>query len=82
MENHRRDIFPAPSRPLGQSTLVYRGNVEPDRFSKPDDSTRVIAKSQEVIYRVGRQLVQEKKMELTEGNNKGRSKDLLSLLCA
>lgn len=82
MENHRWDIFPVLSRPLGQPILSYRGSVKTDRFSKPDDSTRVIAKSQEVIYRVGRQLVQEKKKELTEGNDEGRGKDLLSLLRA
>ncbi|TDL26273.1 cytochrome P450 [Rickenella mellea] len=44
----------------------------------PDYKTRTIKKSQEIIYRVGRELVQDKKKRIMEGERTG--KDLLSLL--
>ena len=46
---------------------------------QPDEKTQVVARSQEIIYRVGRQLVQQKK-QLLDKDETGHNKDLLSLL--
>ncbi|KAF8577885.1 cytochrome-450 hydroxylase [Ramaria rubella] len=46
----------------------------------PDEKTRVTEKSREIIYRVGRKLVQDKKKQLLDEDETRHSKDLLTLL--
>ncbi|KAF8530969.1 cytochrome P450 [Gautieria morchelliformis] len=46
----------------------------------PDEKSRIVSKSQEIIYRIGRQLVQEKEKQLLDDDETRCNKDLLSLL--
>lgn len=61
--------------------LKYRYN--PDYTLQPNEKTRIVRKSQEIIYGVGREIVQEKTKRIIEGEKNGsgyEAIDFLSLL--